>query len=121
MTDGRVVVVTTEDADGAAVVALQFPHVGLVVDPTMVSYVDGSLRVQVPATLDLPADATVIDRWLPATPEEAAHAVRNVDPVAVERVLLREQRENPGAPWGLLAREAVAAVIAGDTGVPDAD
>jgi len=119
--EGRVTIVAGEDADGTPVVALHFPDAGLVVDPSMVSYVDGHLRVSVPATVDLPTDVVVIDRWFPSTKDEAYVAVQAVDPISVERILLREQRENPGVPWGRLARDAVAAAIAGDTGLSRAD
>jgi hypothetical protein len=118
---GRVTLIAGEDENGTPVVSLQFPDVEILVDPSMVSYTDGQLHVTVPATVDLPLDVVVIDKWLPATREEAAFAVANVDPICVERILMREQRENPGVPWGRLARSAVALACAGETGAPDAD
>lgn len=117
MTAGRVTLVQGENDDGEPVTVVHFPDLSFTVDPAMIEYADGRLHIQVPSTIDLPLDAVVIDHWLPATKEEAGLAVEQLDPLAIERVIMLIQRENPGFPWGAIARRAVALVLAGETGI----
>lgn len=115
-TNGRVTMVIGEDEDGIPLVGLEFPDQSIVVDPKMVSYVDGVLHVAVPATLDLPTGCVVIDRFYPPEREQVALAVANVSPAAVERLLMQEQLTNLGEGMGLLAIRAVARALNGETG-----
>lgn len=114
--DGRVTMVVGEDAEGAPLVGLEFSDQSIVVDPKMVTYIDGTLRVAVPATLDLPADAVVFDQFYPPQQEQIALAIYQVSTAAVERLLIQEQMTNMGEPMGVLAIRAVARAVNGETG-----
>ena len=113
--EGRVTVVVGEDTNGPAV-AIEFPDVTMVVDPKMVTYHEGRLTVQVPATIDLPLDAVVIDRWLPPEVEQVYLAVNAIPSAYVERLLIQEQMTNMGEAMGELAKRAVARAVLGETG-----
>lgn len=120
MITNRVALRIIEDDEGRPMARLTFSDVAFLVDPAHVSYLNGELRIRVPAWIDVPGDAVIIERWLPPTIEQVRLAVEALDPVAVERVLLREQQANPDESWGSIARRAVAYAAIGD-GMADGD
>lgn len=112
--DGRVTMVMGEDSEGRPMVGIEFPDVSIIVDPSMVAYIDGKLTVAVPATIDLPTDCVVVERWLPPETDQVFMAIEGVSDVTVERLLIEEQMTDMGTPMGTLAKRAVARAVMGE-------
>lgn len=96
-----------------------FSDVAFTVPADDVSFGGGVLRIRMPAVIDAPLSATVVERWLPPTEEQVRLAVEGLDAVVVERIMLREMDATAGDPMGVVARRAVALACAGDRGEGD--
>lgn len=96
------------EEDGEPRARLMFSDLAFTVDPAAVSFLDGELRVRIPAWIDVPSGVTVVERWLPPTPEQVRLAVEALDATVIETLMLRMQSASMDQPFGAIARQAVA-------------
>lgn len=111
MIQSRIAVRMIEE-DGRAMARVIFSDVSFIVDPAAVSLVNGELRIQVPAWIDVPQDVVVVERWLPPTAGQVRLAVEACDATVIETLMLRQQQASADEPFGAIARKAVALAIA---------
>lgn len=100
------------EEDGEPRARLMFSDLAFTVDPAAVSFIDGELRVRIPAWIDVPTEATVVERWLQPTPEQVRLAVEALDASTIETLMLRQQEASADQPFGAIARQAVALACA---------
>ena len=113
--EDRVTLIVGEDEHGQKAI-IEFPDTSIVVDPKAVAYVDGTLTVQIPSTIDVPLGACVVEQWFPPEQEQVWLAVQALSPTAVARLLIEEQMTDMAQSMGVLAIRAVARAIMGETG-----
>jgi hypothetical protein len=106
----------TDDDEGNPVARVMFSDVALTLQPEQISFAAGVLRVAVPASIVVPEGATVVESWLPPTPEQVRLAVEALSAGTLEQILAREQVLAPEDSWGTLVRRSVALALAGDRG-----
>lgn len=111
MIQSRIAVRMIEE-DGQPMARVIFSDVSFIVDPAAVSLVNGELRIQVPAWIDVPQDVVVVERWLPTTSEQVRLAVESLDATLIETLMLRLQSASMDEPFGAIARKAVALAVA---------
>lgn len=101
-----------EDADGQMACRCMFSDVMFSVAPEAVSFTNGVLRIAIPTWIDVPYGVTVIEKWLPPTPEQVRLAVEALDPGLLETLLAREQ-VMADEPIGVSIRRVVGMAVAG--------
>lgn len=112
MIQSRIAVRMIEE-DGQPMARVIFSDVSFIVDPAAVSLVNGELRIQVPAWIDVPQDVVVVERWLPPTAAQVRLAVEGCDATLIETLMLRQQASSADVPFGAIARKAVALAVTG--------